>query len=128
MILTLLYNFVLLLVAGVCIAFTGLYIFFKLQYSHWGKKGVPYSKPSFPFGNFGEAQKKSLTVILRELYNEGRDHRFYGTWQFHKPNLMINDIDLVKKILVGDFMSFHDHGVYLDEENDPISGNKASSI
>lgn len=44
-----------------------------------------------------------------------------GTYLTLRPALLIREAQLAHDVLVKDFASFHDRGVYVDEENDPIS-------
>lgn len=41
----------------------------------------------------------------------------------HTPVLMVNDVELIKQILVRDFSNFSDHGVNGNEKIDPLIGN-----
>lgn len=111
-----------ILVGLVLVALTALYIYFQNQYKYWEKRNVPHAKPTFPLGNLTGSNKTNLGILFKKLYDEGKNHRYYGIWQVHKPTLMVNDLDLIKRVLVGDFMNFHDHGVFSDEEKDPLSG------
>jgi len=38
-----------------------------------------------------------------------------------RPALLIRDAQLSRDMVTKDFASFHDRGVYVDEENDPMS-------
>lgn len=42
---------------------------------------------------------------------------------FLHPTHLVRDPTLVQTILIKDFAHFYDRGVYVDEENDPISAN-----
>ena len=100
-----------------------LYFYFQKQYKYWSDRNVEHAKPVFPFGNLIGLRDNSIHVVFKKIYEQAKDHRYYGFWQFHRPCLMINDPELIKNILVGDFMSFHDHGAYVNEEKDPLAGN-----
>lgn len=113
--------FVLLIVTLLAVILV-LYIYFQKQYKYWDERKVPHAKPVFPFGNLVGLNKYSTGDIYKNIYDEGKYERFYGFWQGHRPTLMINDPDLIKNVLVGDFMSFHDHGLYCNEKDDPLSG------
>lgn len=116
------------LIGAVFIVLVALYIYFQFQFGYWKRRNVPHAKPSFPFGNLQGADKLNFGVIFKNLYDEGKHHRFYGTWKIHTPTLFINDLDLIKRVLVGDFMHFHDHDFFTDEKKDPLSGNAPSII
>ena len=75
------------------------------------------------FGNLKETnQTKYIGEELGELYEESKHERCYGIWMLYRPALMINDPQLIKRVLVTDFHYFDDRGFYYDEENDPLSG------
>lgn len=120
MISNLVIDLVLLILGASAAALIALYIYFQKKFKYWDERNVPHAKPSFPFGNLNG--KESLAVVFRKLYEESRHERYYGLWQLHRPSILINDPDLIKQVLVGDFMSFHDRGVYSNEKDDPLSG------
>lgn len=41
----------------------------------------------------------------------------------HKPFLIVNDPDLIRDVLAKEFASFHDRGLFCNEEIDPLSGH-----
>ncbi|KOC60093.1 putative cytochrome P450 6a14 [Habropoda laboriosa] len=41
----------------------------------------------------------------------------------HKPYLVVNDPNLIREVLAKEFSSFHDRGIFCNEETDPLSGN-----
>lgn len=71
---------------------------------------IPYIQ-SLPFlGSFGDVvlNKIGLFEISVELCNHPavKDEAFFGIFMFHKPTLVINDVDLIKRILSKDFNAF----------------------
>jgi cytochrome P450 family 6 len=105
--------------------FLVLYTYFIYSYSYWKKKGVAYLEPSFPFGNIGDAllQRKSCGLTFQNIYNELEGYDLGGTYVFNRPTLVVRGPEMIKSILVKDFMYFHDHGTYFDEESDPLSAH-----
>jgi cytochrome P450 family 6 len=112
-----------------CAAFLGIYLvlytYFVYSYSYWKKKGVAYLEPSFPFGNIGDAllQRKSCGLTLQNIYEELKGNEFGGMYVFSRPTLVIRGPEMIKSILVKDFVHFHDHGAYFDEKGDPLSAH-----
>jgi cytochrome P450 family 6 len=102
-----------------------LYAVYKYSFSHWKKKGVPYLQPSFPFGNIADAilQRKSSGLTFQDIYNKLDGHEFGGAFSFMRPMLIVREPQMLKNILVKDFVHFHDHGTYFDEEGDPLSAH-----
>lgn len=77
---------------------------------YWKRKNIPYI-PATPFvGNVEKAVafKKCVAEQFQDLYldKDTRDAPFVGIHIFHKPALLIRDLELVKRILVKDFGSF----------------------
>lgn len=52
-----------------------------------------------------------------------KKHRLIGLYTFHKPSLLIADLDLIKIVLTKEFTHFHDRGLYCNEVFDPLSGH-----
>lgn len=101
-----------------------IYLLLKYVYSYWKRKGYPYIIPSIPFGNLNPVAKGKQQFGLRitDLYNQTKEP-FIGVYLFFQPALLIRDIDLVHKILVEDFNSFHDRGLFNNKNVDPMSHN-----
>ncbi|PNF30179.1 putative cytochrome P450 6a13 [Cryptotermes secundus] len=117
----------LLLDVGILVAsvLSVVYAYFKWSFSYWKKRDVPYVEPSFPFGNFGEATLalKNIGYVNRKLYTRLEGHRYGGVYMVSSPLLFLRDPDLIKDVLVKDFSTFHDRGVYMNEEVEPLSGH-----
>lgn len=119
MILNLVVDFILILLAASVVALIAVYFYFQKKFKYWDERKVPHGTPSFPLGNLGGG---SLAESYKKLYEESKNERFYGVWQTYVPTLMVNEPELIKKICVSDFMNFHDHGIYVNEEKDPLAG------
>lgn len=91
-------------------------------YAYWQRKGIPYIAPSVPLGNLGSVafRKESFGVNIYNLYKK-LDLPYVGIYLFFKPAMLIRDAELVQKILVTDFNSFHDRGIYCNSKRNPIS-------
>ncbi|KAL0270233.1 UNVERIFIED_CONTAM: hypothetical protein PYX00_007705 [Menopon gallinae] len=100
-----------------------LYYYLRKLYSYWGDRNIPCDNPALLFGSLDLSSKKGVSQSMRDLYNKSKKERFYGIWFLHRPSLLINDLDLVKDILVKEFMSFQDHGVYYNQKSDPLSAH-----
>lgn len=96
----------------------------------WPRRGIPHIAPNFPFGNFTGvfAQSQSFANLIQSLYNNevAASKRFVGIYAGLRPTLLVRDPDLANEILVADFGHFHDRGLYVDEQNDPLSANLVS--
>lgn len=96
----------------------------KYIYSYWVRNEFPNLPPSIPFGNVGSVAKKtqSFGVAIYDLYKSSTEP-FVGIYLFFRPVLLVRELSLVRRVLLNDFPSFHDRGVYCNEEDDPMSAS-----
>jgi cytochrome P450 family 6 len=102
-----------------------LYFYFKLSFTYWKKRNVPYVAPNFPFGNFADYIffRKSVGHLYEVFYKKLDGQKYGGFYVFTKPMFIFRDPNIVKNILVKDFPSFHDRGLFNDEEINPLIGH-----
>jgi cytochrome P450 family 6 len=102
-----------------------IYIYFKVSFRYWKQRKAPYVHPNFPFGNFRDLifMRKSLGHVFADLYQKLDGEKYGGTYMFTKPVFIFRDPDIIKNVLVKDFSSFHDRGVFVDEELEPLTGH-----
>lgn len=90
---------------------------------YFKKHGIPYVKSLPLLGSFSDSILGNVAIYdaMAALYNrpEVKDKPFFGIFLFHKPALVINDPELIKKILVKDFHHFANRYVRSDT-HDPI--------
>jgi cytochrome P450 family 6 len=106
-----------------------LYRQFRTSYEFWRERSVPFLEPTFPTGNMIEAvkTKQHFGYVMEDIYKQLKKRSdvvdYCGIFFFHKPVLLVMTPEFAKTILVRDFNSFADRGVYSNEEVDPLSGN-----
>ncbi|XP_069702396.1 probable cytochrome P450 6a14 [Periplaneta americana] len=102
-----------------------IYIYFRVSYSYWKKRGIPTLKTKAPFGDYGNGLflKKGLQQQITELYKRFEGHSVGGLYRFNKPSLMIRDPDIIKDILVKDFDHFYSRGFTVNEKMEPLQGH-----
>lgn len=112
------------------VAFLGfvLTILFLLNYylhHHWTRHGFPQLEPKFLLGDIANLflLQESIAEIYGKLYSKNKNHKIIGLYFTYRPGLLVTDTDLIQNILVKDFNHFHDHGLYVDTERDPLSGH-----
>ncbi|KAH8242258.1 hypothetical protein KR038_000106 [Drosophila bunnanda] len=103
-------------------AATLLYVYLKWTFSYWDRKGIPTTGVSIPFGILESVKqgKRSFGMAIYDAYNSTKEP-VIGMYLTLRPALLVREAQLAHDILVKDFPSFHDRGVYVDEENDPMS-------
>lgn len=101
------------------------YWFLKKSYSYFDNKDFPTLKPTFILGNMGDALllRKSLALNFYDLHKQMEPHKYAGFYFLHKPFVMFRDPDLIKSVLIKDFVHFHDHGMPYYPETDPMYHN-----
>ena len=67
--------------------------------------------------------RKPIGDICADIYNKLEGHKYGGTYTFTIPTFFVRDPDFIKDVLVKDFSNFHDRGVYMNEENEPLSAH-----
>ncbi|KAH8278878.1 hypothetical protein KR018_010688 [Drosophila ironensis] len=105
-------------------AVTLLYVYIKWTFSYWDRKGFPSTAVSIPFGALKPVTngKRSFGMAIYDVYNSTKEP-VIGMYLTLRPALLVRNAQLSHDILVKDFASFHDRGVYVDEKDDPMSGN-----
>ncbi|KAH8293470.1 hypothetical protein KR054_000708 [Drosophila jambulina] len=103
-------------------AVTLLYVYLKWTFSYWDRQGFPSTGVSIPFGALDAVRrgKRSFGMAIYDMYNSTKEP-VIGMYLTLRPALLVREAQLAHDILVKDFGSFHDRGVYVDEENDPMS-------
>lgn len=60
---------------------------------------------------------------MKKDYEKFKSYPYHGLYVFHAPILMINDLQLIKQILIKDFLIFVDRVSYSNAEIDPMTEN-----
>lgn len=110
------------------LALSVLVYFLWKTFKHWEYEGIAYDNPSIPFGCLKPLVKKerSFGMAIYDVYNKSKEP-FLGIYLMLRPAILLRDATLCRDVLTKDFQNFHDRGVYVDEKNDPFSGNLFSS-
>jgi len=107
------------------LALTAIYIYFKVSFSYWKKRGVPTLNPTPPFGDIGAAifKQKNAIQLINESYKAFDGKKFGGLYSFTVPSLLLRDPEVIKDILVKDFDNFHSRGIVINEKVQPLQGH-----
>lgn len=98
------------------------YFWIRKKYLFFHENGFLHEEPTFPFGNLKGVGKTFHQVYkMKELYKKfkGKASAF-GIYFFVTPTVVITDLELVKHVLVRDFDTFHNRGLYFNEKDDPL--------
>lgn len=103
-----------------------LYYYAKQVYRYWSDRNVPQLEAAFPLGNMKNVGTKiHMNDVMDVAYRKGKSLGTVacGMYFMVSPTLIVTDLDFAKRILVKDFSSFHDRGLYVNERDDPLSGH-----
>ncbi|KAG5684477.1 hypothetical protein PVAND_013709 [Polypedilum vanderplanki] len=102
-------------------------LFFVNQhfFSYWSKRGIAQKDPIFLLGAAKDMflLKKSLGEYFSDIYNEFKNHKVVGLYFSYRPGLVVNNPEVINDILIKDFNNFHDRGIVVDEEVDPLGAH-----
>lgn len=103
-------------IAIVALSFlTILYAYFKYAFDYFKSRGVPFDSPSIPYGNAKDFGKTiHSTHYMKKLYDKFKPTgaKICGVFLFSRPAVVLLDLELVKSVLVKDFVNFNDRGAY----------------
>lgn len=90
-----------------------LYIYATRNHTYWAKKGVKHDKPVPFFGNNSKTyfMRKNLTQLTEEMYWKYPTEKVIGFYRASRPELIIRDPEIAKRILTSDFAYFYPRGI-----------------
>ena len=93
--------------------FLAWYLYIKKKFTYFSKIGIPHQPGHFPFGSdviwkmF--SGKLSFVNMQEKIYQEFPDAKVAGYYGlFGSPVFVINDFDMIKRVLIKDFDHFVD--------------------
>ncbi|CAD7083740.1 unnamed protein product [Hermetia illucens] len=115
-------DILLILASGLTLIVFGV-LWVQKRFTYWKKMGIPYEVPHFLYGNLkGVGQYDHDGLLTQKFYEKFKGiSPIVGVYYSIKPVAIFIDINLIKDILIKDFASFHDRGIYYNERDDPLS-------
>ena len=113
---------------------TAAYFYFSKKFSYFKNHGVPYEPGSFPLGSSNSwkvlSGQMSMLRSTDEIHVKYPNDKIVGYYAaMGEPVLLINDIDLGKRILVKDFDHFVDRRpIKADKEVNKYFVNMLTSL
>lgn len=102
------------------------YVYVRKRFNFWEENGVPYERPRFLLGNLQLGSPElHIDLQIAELYKKGKhsDAPFYGLYFLLRPVIVVTDLDFARTVLIKDFNTFPNRGVYYNERDDPMSAH-----
>lgn len=103
----------------------GLYYYLMRTYSFWKDRGVPGPKPIPIFGTIKNLMlgKYSIGSYAKAVYDEYSNQPMVGIYIRRDPVLILNDMELIKNVLIKDFKNFADRGMEMHEKHEPLTAH-----
>ncbi|XP_063706036.1 cytochrome P450 6A1-like [Culicoides brevitarsis] len=117
--------FILKLLAVLLIGLFAIYLWVLRRFRYWKNLGVPCPAATFPYGTLQMGKVREHTSQSNARYYRQFKNKspICGLFFTIKPAILALDINLIKNILIKDFSSFHDRGVYFNDRIDPLAGH-----
>lgn len=106
---------------GVVILLLLVRIYFSVKFSHWRRVGVIGPSPSFLTGNQNDTPGHLFQIVTHYYQMFKHKAPLYGIYFMHHPVAVITDLNLIRSVLIKDFQSFANRGLYSNERDDPLS-------
>lgn len=102
----------------------GILFWSRRTYVYWQRRRIKFVKPTHLLGNLKEVLRlqNSFALLLRDYYNDSRfsEEPLVGIYLFHQPALLIRDLNLVRTVLIEDFVSFSNRFAKCDPHQDKM--------
>jgi cytochrome P450 family 6 len=100
------------------------YLYFKLKKKihYFEDRAIHSNDWKFPLGDLaGVGSKVHFLGAIKNVYESYKDmDSVCGFYNSITPAIMPTNLDIIKDILIKDFNSFVDRGIYHNEEADPL--------
>lgn len=61
-----------------------------------------------------------MFLKIISYFSTYKDYAYVGFYKLRQPAILVRDLELIKRVFVSDFSSFHDNDVVADPEVDPL--------
>ncbi|CAH2105992.1 unnamed protein product [Euphydryas editha] len=105
-------------------------LYFRQTYSMFAEYGVKHLRVVPFFGNMLSIflGREHVTTEMDRMYKKFPNERFVGRYEFIKPIIIPQDIELIKKITIKDFDHFLDHRGFADDAVEPLFSRNLFSL
>lgn len=111
----------------IILSLSALYFLAKWYLTYWKRRGVAYIEPEFLWGNTKKFIKREISLgdQITKFYNEFKSRGMIGGGVYYSlnPVFVVVDLGLIKNIIQKDFNHFVNHGLYVNERDDPLTGH-----
>lgn len=95
------------------VALAALYLYGTRNFAYWARRGVKHDRPLPLLGNNarGYLMRRSVTELATEAYRKYPRERVVGFYRANRPELIVRDPQLARRILVADFAHWYGRGL-----------------
>lgn len=96
--------------------------------NYWKRRGIPHEEPHIFWGNLqGLRSKYHLAEITAKYYHKFKGSGpFAGIFLFVRPAVVLLEAEAIKLVMVKEFSTFIDRGIYCNEKDDPLFSHLVS--
>ncbi|XP_061402504.1 probable cytochrome P450 6v1 [Musca vetustissima] len=103
---------------------TAVFVWSRRTYVYWQRRRVKFVRPHHLLGNLKDVIKmqNSFALQLRDYYFNERFVRepLVGIYLFHQPALLLRDLQVIRQVLVEDFVNFSHRFSKCDRHQDKM--------
>ncbi|XP_014218829.1 cytochrome P450 6B2-like [Copidosoma floridanum] len=104
---------------GFTVVVIAFYYYLTLHFDFWKQRNVEGPKPIPFFGNLKDVffGKTHMAMLTTRFYNEYKNEPIIGMYLNWSPALILRDADIIKDVLIKDFLVFCDRGIYISKKD-----------
>lgn len=105
------------ILCGLAALLLAFYYYSTSTFNFWKSRGVQGPKPVFLFGNTIDLMLARISMVdyLQNLYKVYKNEPMVGLYMRRSPVLVLNDLELIKDVMIRDFSTFADRGFAVHE-------------
>ncbi|CAK9815687.1 Cytochrome P450 6a2 [Anthophora plagiata] len=110
---------------GLAALLLALYYYATSTFDFWKSRGIPGPKPLPFLGTSKDIMfaKISLAEYARDIYDKYKNEPMFGLYTGRSPLLVLNDLELIKDVLIRDFSTFANRGTKVHDRTEPLSSH-----
>ncbi|XP_076642889.1 putative cytochrome P450 6a14 [Halictus rubicundus] len=111
------------ILCAVLVLLLAVYYYLSSMNNYWTKLGIAGPKPTLLLGNLKSTTlgQLSMSDATKKIYDEYKGKQVVGIFSGTTPVLIVNDLDLIKDVLISDFSLFASRGVPIYPEVESLT-------
>lgn len=109
------------------LVFTVASVYFAIKWwlKYWERKGLFYEEAKHPLdGVLKFGKDRHMIKFLNDNYKKWKNkYKIYGGFLMMRPIVIVQDVDLAKRVMTTDSHYFQGRGMYVNTRDDPLSAH-----